>query len=81
MPTEKVKDIAYEIAMLGRTGISPEKKGYKLNKIPGTTFTGYRLLAYYYVSWAIALPEVLEDLQMPFEKEYELALSLVGKKP
>lgn len=76
MPTEKVKDIAYEIAMLGRTGISPEKKGYKLNKIPGTTFTGYRLLAYYYVSWAIALPEVLNDLQMPFEKEYELAKTL-----
>lgn len=76
MPNDKVKEIAYEIAMLGRTGINPKKKGYKLNKIPGTSFSGYKLLAYYYVSWAIAIPEMLKELQMPFDKEYKLALSL-----
>ncbi|MCH6234499.1 tetratricopeptide repeat protein [Cognataquiflexum rubidum] len=76
MSNDKVKEIAYEIAMLGQTGISPEKKGYKLNKIPNTTFTGYKLLAYYYVSWAIAIPEMLRELQMPFDKEYQLALTL-----
>ncbi|SMD44851.1 Tetratricopeptide repeat-containing protein [Aquiflexum balticum DSM 16537] len=76
MSTDKVKEIAYEIAMLGRTGINPKKKGYKLNKIPGTSFSGYRLLAYYYVSWAVAIPEMLKELQMPFDKEYELALTL-----
>ncbi|MCF1751371.1 tetratricopeptide repeat protein [Mariniradius sediminis] len=73
MSKDKVKEIALEVAMLGRTGINPQKKGYKLNKIPGTTFSGYKLLAYYYVSWAIAIPEMLKDLQMPFEKEFELA--------
>ena len=76
MPKEKVRDIAFEIAMLGRSGISPEKKGYKLNKIPGKTFSGYKLLAYYYISWAIALPQMLEELQMPFDSEYKLALSM-----
>jgi tetratricopeptide (TPR) repeat protein len=76
MEKEKIRDIAFEIAMLGRSGISPEKKGYKLNKIPGKVFSGYKLLAYYYVSWAVAIPEMLQELQMPFEKEYELAKTL-----
>jgi hypothetical protein len=52
-----------------------------LNKIPNKKFSGYNLLAYYYVSWAIAVPELLNELQMPFEKEYELAKGIfeVGK--
>ncbi len=54
-------------------GISPDKKGYRVWSIPDTEFSGYHLLAYYYVSWAIALPEMLEQLQMPFGKEYEVA--------
>lgn len=73
---DKVKEIAFEIAMVGRSGINPDKKGYKLNKIPNTTFSGYKLLAYYYVSWAIAMPEMLKELQLPFEKEFVLAQSL-----
>lgn len=76
IPQEQVRDIAFEIAMLGRNGINPANKGYKLNKIPGVSFTGYKLLAYYYVSWAVAIPEMLKELQMPFDKEYELALTL-----
>lgn len=76
MTKEKVKEIAFEVAMLGRSGINPEKKGYKLSNIPNTSFSGYKLLAYYYVSWAIAMPEVLDELQMPFEKEFELAKQL-----
>ncbi|GHB48374.1 tetratricopeptide repeat protein [Mongoliitalea lutea] len=76
-PTEKVKEIAFEIAMLGRNGINPQKKGYKLNLIPNSSFSGYKLLAYYYVSWAITIPEMLKDLEMPFDKEFELAKSLL----
>ncbi|WP_084421408.1 tetratricopeptide repeat protein [Algoriphagus vanfongensis] len=75
-PKEEVRDIAFEIAMLGRSGISPEQKGYRVNKLPGISFSGYRLLAYYYVSWAIAIPEMLSQLQMPFDKEYRLAKTL-----
>ena len=40
--------------------------------------TGYQAIAYYYVSWAIGIPEMLDKLQMPFDKEYKLALSMVG---
>jgi hypothetical protein len=71
----KVKDIAEEIAMQGAQGYNPDLK-YKLNKIPNKTFTGYQILAFYYVSWAIAIPEMLDKLQLPFDKEYEVALGL-----
>jgi len=77
MPKEKVKNIAVEIAEVGMHGISPDKKGYRVRSIPDTEFSGYHLLAYYYVSWAIALPEMLAQLQMPFEKEYEVAKGFV----
>jgi hypothetical protein len=42
-------------------------------------FSGYKLLAYYYVSWAKAVPQMLSQLQMPFDEEYQLALSLFKK--
>src|SRR5690554_5078788 len=72
----KIKEIAQEIAMQGAQGYNPELK-YKLNKIPNKTFTGYQILAFYYVSWAIAIPELLDKLQLPFDKEYEVALQLI----
>jgi len=75
---EKIKEIAFEVALLAQSGIDPKKQGYRINKIPNKKFSGYNLLAYYYVSWAIAIPEVLNELQMPFEKEYDLAKSIFG---
>ena len=77
MPKDKIKNIAVEIAELGMHGISPDKKGYQVRSIPDAEFSGYHLLAYYYVSWAIALPEMMHKLQLPFEKEYEVAKGFV----
>ncbi len=71
--SQDIKGIAFEIAMLGTQGFSPEKKGYRVNLIPGKEFSGYHILAYYYVSWAIAIPEMLPSLKLPFDKEYDLA--------
>ncbi len=77
IPKDKVKNIAVEIAEVGIHGISPDKKGYRVRSISNTEFSGYHLLAYYYVSWAIALPEMMDKLQLPFEKEYEVAKGFV----
>ncbi|WP_286425111.1 tetratricopeptide repeat protein [Myroides marinus] len=73
---DQIKLLAIDWATLGMAGIDPQKDGYSLPAIPNKTFSGYKVLAYYYVSWAIALPEMLNQLGMPFEKEYELAKSL-----
>jgi hypothetical protein len=61
--------------MQGAHGYNPELK-YRLNHIPNKVFSGYQILAYYYVSWALAIPEMLSQLQLPYDKEYELAVKL-----
>lgn len=71
---EDIEKIAFECAMVGQNGISPaQKNGYKLNSVPGKDFGGYELLAYYYVSWAISHPEMLDKLKLPFDDAYALA--------
>lgn len=73
MPLDKVRNIAFEIAMIGTQGISPDQKNYKVGLIPDKTFSGYHLLAYYYVSWAIAEPGKLDSLRLPYKDEYTMA--------
>jgi tetratricopeptide (TPR) repeat protein len=75
LQTAKIKEIAFEIATLGTAGIDPNKKNYSIPSIKGSNFSGYKMLAYYYVSWAISIPEMVKSLQLPFDKEYELALN------
>lgn len=79
MPNEQIKKTAFEIAVLGTQGIHPEKQGYKLANVPGKTFSGYHLLAYYYVSWKLAIPEMLGQLQLPYDAEYETALQFMER--
>jgi hypothetical protein len=76
MPKEDIKKIAFEIAMLGRQGFDPKKDGYRISAIKGKTFSGYHILAYYYVSWALAIPEMLGQLQLPYDGEYEAAIEI-----
>jgi tetratricopeptide (TPR) repeat protein len=64
---------AFEFATLGMAGIDPKKKNYSVPSIKESSFSGYKTLAYYYVSWALASPELVESLQMPFDKEFDLA--------
>lgn len=74
-----VHRIALEIAMVGVTGIDPKKK-YSIKSIPDKEFGGYEFLAYYYVSWARAIPEKLEHLGLPFSKAYDSALQMYNNK-
>jgi len=71
--------IALEIAMVGVTGINPQNK-YTIKPIPNKVFGGYELLAYYYVSWARAIPEKLNQLGLPFANAYDSAIQLYKAK-
>jgi tetratricopeptide (TPR) repeat protein len=73
---DKIKNIAFEIALQGTNGYHPEKGGYKINLIPNIEFSGYQILSYYYVSFALAVPEVLMELKLPYHEEYLLAKSI-----
>lgn len=76
MTKEAIKNTAFEIALQGTHGYSPDKDGYRVSSIKGKTFSGYHILAYYYISWALAIPEMLAQLQLPYDDEYQMALSL-----
>lgn len=79
LSSHDVHRIAIEIAMVGVTGIDPKKK-YSIKSIPDKEFGGYQFLAYYYVSWARAIPEKLNALGLPFSKAYETALQMYNAK-
>ena len=83
MTPEQVKSVATEIAVIGTRGISTAKDtNYTLKTIPGEEFSGYRLLANYYVSWKIAFPEHLSKIGLPFDDAYALAQQMYdAKKP
>lgn len=76
---EVIKKAALEIAMLGMQGIQPDKQGYRIKTIPEKTFSGYHLLAYYYVAFALALPEMLHQLGLPYDGEYAMAQKMKKK--
>jgi hypothetical protein len=76
---DEIKKIAFEIAMQGTQGYDPNIKDYKLSSISNKSFSGYHILAYYYVSWSIAIPEMLSQLQLPFNEEYKLASTMYNK--
>jgi tetratricopeptide (TPR) repeat protein len=76
MGQARIKEIAFEIAMQGIHGYHPEKTGYKISAIPAKSFSGFHILAYYYVSWALAVPDMLQQLQLPYDAEYALALRM-----
>ena len=73
---EDIKKIAFEIAMYGTQGFRPDKLDYTIPSMPGKIFSGYHILAYYYVSWKLAIPEMVSQLQLPYESEYELAITM-----
>lgn len=75
-PKDEIKKIAFEIAMQGTQGYRPDKDDYRINSLTGKIFSGYHILAYYYVSWALAMPEMLSQLQLPYDDEYKLALTM-----
>lgn len=73
---EEIKKIAFEIAMQGTQGYRPYKDNYRINSIKDKTFSGYHILAYYYVSWSLAIPEMVSQLNLPYEAEYKMALTI-----
>lgn len=70
MPKEQIKKIAFEIAMQGTQGYSPAKNDYRIHSIPDKLFSGFHILAYYYVSWKLAIPDKVAELHLPYEQKW-----------
>lgn len=70
IPVEKVRDIAFEVAMLGRGGLDyadPERK-YSLASIPDEKFSGLQMMCLMFAGFKRIAPEVDPgmDLHEPF---------------
>lgn len=79
MPPEKVKQISFEIGMLGMKGIDtndPTQK-YTLRSLPGK-FSGLQLMSMMYVGFKNIDPNM--DIGFDLSREYKHALKLHGKK-
>jgi tetratricopeptide (TPR) repeat protein len=77
---EEIKKIAFEIATEGTQGYRPDKENYRINAVKDKTFSGYHILAYYYVSWSLAIPAMVSQLNLPYEAEYKMALTMYKPK-
>ena len=77
MDIAKIREIASQIAMQGTQGFSPNEDGYRIPAIDNKEFSGYHILAYYYISWKLSMPEMLSQLRLPYDKEYQMALTLL----
>jgi hypothetical protein len=78
MPLDQVREIATEIALLGRNGIdySLPDKTYTLASLPGKTYSGLHLLCLMYVGFKMTDPTV--DTTLDFEDAYQMAVRLYG---
>ena len=76
-PKERIKRIAAEIAMQGSQGFNPEIRNYSVIAIPGKLFSGYQIMAWCYVGFALAIPELLSQLELPYDEEYKYALAMI----
>lgn len=77
---DEVRAIAFEVALLGRSGLdyaSADKK-YTLNSIPGERFSGLQLMCFMYVGFQRIDPTL--DTGMDLADAYRAALSLHESK-
>ena len=76
LPAEKVREIAFEIALLGQHGLdyaSPEKK-YSLRSLPGESFSGLQLMCLMHAGFQQIAPE--HDTGMNLAEPFLTALEL-----
>lgn len=76
---DQVQAVAFEIGMLGRSGIDPDNRTSKFNlaSVPGKTFSSLQLLAWMYTSFKELDPSL--DTGLEFAKEWEMARAMFTK--
>ncbi len=75
----RTREITFEIALKGRTGLdinNPDKK-YTIHSLPGE-FTGLQLVSYMYVGFQKIAPE--QNVGVDLSQEYDVALKLIKNK-
>ena len=69
-----IRMIAMESAMIWQNGKNIRDE-YTIQSLPGWTLDLYQFIAYYYCSFNMAFPNMMDKVQLPYEKEYQQALA------
>jgi len=80
MPVEKVREIAFEVAVAGQSGLdyaSPDKK-YTLQTIPGETFSGLQMMCLMHAGFKRFAPDM--DTGMDLQEPFLAALGMFNAK-
>jgi hypothetical protein len=80
MTPEQVREVAYEIAMVGRNGLdysSPDQK-YTLKSLADERFSGLQLMCLMFAGFKRFAPE--HDLQMDLHEPFLAALQIYQQK-
>ena len=80
LPESKIREIAFEIALLGTSGLdySSSEQKYSLRSIPNEKFTGLQLMCLMYVGFKKIAPE--QETGMDLEEPYQEALKMFSMK-
>lgn len=80
LPLERIREIAFEIAVLGRSGLdyASQDRKYSLNSIPGEQFTGLQLMCMMHAGFKRIDPGL--DTGMALDTEYQQALTLFNSR-
>src|SRR6266498_1739356 len=76
MTPEEIRNVAFEIALIGRAGVdyASQEEKYELNTIPNRKFSGIHLMCLMYAGFKRVAPE--EDVDMDLNEPFVTALQL-----
>jgi len=80
LPVERVREIAFEIGIVGQGGLDyadPEPK-YTLHSLPGEKFSGLQLMCLMFAGFKRIAPE--QDTGMDLNEPFLTALELLNRK-
>lgn len=73
----QVRMTAMEMAMVWQDGKNL-KESYTIQSIPDLKMDFHQFIAYYYCSFNLVFPNMIDKLKLPYEKEYQQAMNEIG---
>ena len=77
LDVNQVRMLAMEMAMVWQNGKNL-KETYTLQSMPDMQMDYHQFIAYYYCSFNMAFPNMMNKLQLPYEKEFQSAMYDLG---
>lgn len=77
LDVNQVRMIAMEMAMVWQNGKNLQET-YVLQSIPNMEIDYHQFIAYYYCSFNMAFPNMMDKIQLPYEKEFQTAMYDLG---